>query len=49
MTKLDIKNCNVILTERLLKYQWLSCRKIDKYQYLTCEEILPSDQQRVIE
>ena len=23
--------------------------KIDKYEYLTCEEILPSDQTRVIE
>ena len=23
--------------------------KIDKYEYLTCEEILPSDQSRIIE
>ena len=27
----------------------LSSRKIDKYEYLTGEEILPSDQSRIIE
>ena len=27
----------------------LSSRKIDKYEYLTDEEILPSDQRKVIE
>ena len=31
------------------KISALSSRKIDKYEYLTDEEILPSDQRRVIE
>ena len=31
------------------KISALSCGKIDKYEYLTGEEILPSDQRRVIE
>ena len=31
------------------KISTLSSGKIDKYQYLTSEEILPSDQRRVIE
>ena len=38
MIKLEIKNYNAI-----------SSGKIDKYEYLTGEEILPSDQRRVIE
>ena len=31
------------------KISALSSREIDKYEYLTCEEILPSDQSRIIE
>ena len=31
------------------KISALSYRKIDKYEYLTDEEILPSDQSRIIE
>ena len=31
------------------KISALSSRKIDKYEYLTGEEILPSDQSRIIE
>ena len=31
------------------KISALSSRKFDKYQYFTGEEILPSDQRRVIE
>ena len=31
------------------KISALSCGKINKYEYLTGEEILPSDQRRVIE
>ena len=27
----------------------ISSGKIDKYEYLTCEEILPSNQQQIIE
>ena len=31
------------------KISALSSRKIDKYEYLTGEQILPSDQSRIIE
>ena len=31
------------------KISALSSGKIDKYKYLTCEEILPSNQQQIIE
>ena len=41
-----MKNYNTILTE---KQQKLFSGKIDKYEYLTGEEILPSDQSRIIE
>ena len=44
-----MKNYNMILIERLQKYQNLSSGKIDKYQYLTGEEILPSNQKQIIE
>ena len=40
-----MKNYNIILIERLQK----SSGKIDKYEYLTGEEILPSNQQQIIE
>ena len=58
-TKLKMKNYNMILIER--KYQLkiseniaakisaLSSGKIDKYEYLTGEEILPSNQQQIIQ
>ena len=35
--------------KRAAKISVLSSGKIDKYEYLTGEEILPSDQRRVIE
>ena len=41
-----MKNYNMILTERLKKF---ITGKIDKYEYLTGEEILPSNQQKIIE
>ena len=44
-----MKNYNMILIERLQKYQNLSSGKIDKYQYLTDEKILPSNQKQIIE
>ena len=44
-----MKNYNITLIERLRKYQLLSSGKIDKYEYLTGEEILPSNQQRIIQ
>ena len=31
------------------KISALSSSKIDKYEYLTCEEILPSNQQQILE
>ena len=46
MIRLGMKSCTTILTE---KYQKLPSGKFDKYEYLTGEEILPSDQRRVIE
>ena len=41
MIKLKMKNYNTILAEKLQKY--------DKYKYRTGEEILQSDQSRIIE
>ena len=46
MIRLEMKNYNMILTE---KNHQLSSGKIDNCEYLTGEEILPSDQRRVIE
>ena len=47
MIKLD-ENCNKILTEKKQNIS-IIIWKIDKYEYFTDEEILPSDQRRVIE
>ena len=44
MTRLEMKNCNKILTEKLLRYQPYHHEK-----NLTGEEILPSNQQQIIE
>ena len=44
-----MKNYNMILIERLQKISALSSVKIDKYEYVTGEEILPSNQQQIIE
>ena len=43
-----MKNYNMILTKRKLKYQHYQS-KIDKCKYLTGEEMLPSNQQQIIE
>ena len=43
-----MKNYNMTLIEKLRKYQRKS-GKIDKYEYLTGEEILPSNQQQIIQ
>ena len=48
MIRLETKNYNVILTEKQQKYQ-LHQLYIYKNEYLTGEEILPSDQSRMIE
>ena len=45
---LEMKNYIMILTENQQKISALSSGKIDKYEYLTGEEILSSDQRRVI-
>ena len=39
-----MKNCNMVLIERLQ-----SSDKIDKYEYLSGKEILPSNEQQIIE
>ena len=44
-----MKKNNTTLTEKLQKKSALSLGKIDKYEHLTGEEILPSDQSRIIE
>ena len=45
-----MKNYNRTLIERLQKYQlYHQVIKIDKYEYLTGKEILPSNQQQIIE
>ena len=50
MIRSEMKNYNMILIEKLQKYQpYYHTYKIDKYEYLTGEEILPSNQQQIIE
>ena len=55
MIKLKMKNYNIILIEKQQKYQHYRYKyesdksESDKYEYLTGEEILPSDQSRIIE
>ena len=48
MIRLEMKNYNMILIEAA-KISALPSGKIHKYEYLTDEEILPSDQQKIIE
>ena len=43
MIKLEMKNCNMILTEKEQKISVLLSGKIDKYEFLTGKEILPPD------
>ena len=49
MIRLEMKNCNMILTKKLQKISAISSVKINKYEYLTGEEILPPDHSRMIE
>ena len=46
MIRLEMKNYNII--EETAKASLLSLDKIDKYEYLAGEEILPTDQSRMI-
>ena len=48
MIRLEMKDFNMTLTEKLQISVWWSC-KIDKYRYLTGEEILPFNQKRITE
>ena len=48
MIRLEVKNCNMILTEAV-KISALSSGKIDKYKYCTGAEILPFNQKQIIE
>ena len=49
MITLEMKNYNIILTEKLPKYQLYHQAKIDKFKYVTGKDILPSNQQQIIE
>ena len=42
MIRLEMENCNMILTEAQQKISVISSDKIVKYEYLTGEKILPS-------
>ena len=46
MIRLDMKNCNRVLTEKQQKIQALSFGKIDKYEYLTGKEVLHFNQSK---
>ena len=49
ITRLETKNCNMILTEQRWNYHLYHPEKMVKYEHLTGKEILPHDQRRVIE
>ena len=49
MMRLEMKNYNMILIEKQAKISALPSGKIHKYEYLTGEEILPFNQQQIIE
>ena len=48
MIRLEMKNYNMILIEKLLKYKLYHLAQTDKYKYLTDEEILPYNQKQII-
>ena len=47
--RLEMKNYKYDINRETAKISALSSGKIDKYEYLTCGEILPSNQQQIIE
>ena len=49
MIRLEMKKCNMILTEMKKKIWTLLSYEINKYEYLTGEEILFFDQSKVTE
>ena len=48
MIRLAMKNCNKLLTKKQ-QMSALSCGKFDEYEYLAGEEILLSNQRKIIE
>ena len=49
MIRLEMKNYSIILIEKQPKYQFYHQVKSHKYEDLTGEDILPSNQQQIIE
>ena len=49
MIRLEMKNCNMTFIREVTNISALSSGKIDKFEYVKGEEILPTDQTRVIE
>ena len=49
MIRLEMKNCDMILTEEAANISALLSGNIEKQEYLTGEEILPSNQREIIE
>ena len=49
MTRLEIKKLQYDINREAAKISALSSGKIDKYEYLTGNEMLPSNQQQIIE
>ena len=49
MIRLEIKKLQYDINKEAEKISELSFRKIDKYEYIAGEEILPSDQSRIIQ
>ena len=47
MIRLEMKNYNTILKEKLPKISALSSGRIDQYEYFTGEEMLPSNQCKI--
>ena len=49
MIRLEMKNYNMILIGEAAKISALSSGNIHKYEYLTEEDILPCNQEQIIE
>ena len=47
--KIKDENLQYGIKREAVKISELLSGKIDKYEYITCEEILPSDQSRIME
>ena len=49
MIRLEMKNYNMILNREAAKISALSSGKIHKYEYFMSEDVLPFNQQQIIE